>query len=501
MNGRLITVLALLVVSGIIACGGGGTTGSNQGTDAIEDADVFETARDEGIAQDDAVVPDEGLVQDEISKGDDGGEEGIVEVEMDTGSDKFEFDVPPLECPCDESIEAWVCGIDGNTYKNDQCAKCAICKQDLFKCNGCTGDKDCDPTDPMGPNGWIKQKAKCEECICREEEECAALGVTAPCGPVCDIYNNTFQRLCDMQKWYMEHQGYPCNHDYQENFWYWGECISVCEGCETAPKGLVCGTDGVTYSSLCDLLTCPSGQNVAVKHVGACLGESFCPQCASDPIQPVCASDGLSYANPCAATQCANKDIVYYYPQGILEPCCEWSGIFGNKVCASNYGADYNTYPNEDTVICLGLQKEYDGECICPCSGTGSGVCAGSGTFYKTYPNDCWVECLGLTKLYDGDCKTECPQCTVTEFTNPACGSVGGKNVTYPDRCWLDCKGATFVKDGLCDECVTACGPLSNPYDPPNPVCGPDLVTYPNACYPTKCRGYEQPELNPGVCP
>jgi len=499
MNGRFASMLVLLLVLGFFACGGGGKNVSRPDLGPTEDADVMESAPDQGVVEDDAVLPDDRSVQhDEVSKGDDGGEEGVVDAELDTNLDKFEFDVPPLECPCDESIEAWVCGIDGKTYKNDQCAKCAICKQDLFKCNGCTGAKECDLTDPMGQNGWIKLKAKCEECICREEDECAALQVPAPCGPVCDINNQTFQTLCDMQKWYMENQGYACNQDYQENFYYFGECVVTppCPQCENSPKDPVCGSDNVTYSNLCALFACPTMQGVTPQYLGACLGENFCQQCATEAVEPVCASDGITYANACAATQCAQKEVVYVYPPDSTTPCCASAGITGNKVC----GSDFKTYPNEETLMCLGLDKKYDGECICDCPGTGNQVCAGDGNVYKTYPNDCWVTCLGLTKLYDGACKTECPQCTVTEFTNPSCGTISGKYVTYPDRCWLDCKGATFVKDGLCDDCVISCGPLSNPYDTPNPMCGPDLVTYPNACYPTKCRGFEQSQLNPGAC-
>ena len=108
------------------------------------------------------------------------------------------------ECPCDGSVVSIVCGTDGNDYDSDQCAKCAIC-MDAPDCPGCQGDKVCDSFNPLGEDGWIKQKSCCACCVCNNGKECAEKFFTAaPCGPLCDkeVPPQQWETPCEMKEAY-----------------------------------------------------------------------------------------------------------------------------------------------------------------------------------------------------------------------------------------------------------------------------------------------------------
>lgn len=471
-----------------VACGGGGTKAPpdygqpDTGNDvAVPDEGVVgpdgEDASDVPATPDDVpVAPDDpGPLSDEAAPPEDEGVSGPD----DTGVDAPEAgEVVQPECPCQETPVAWVCGIDGKDYVNDQCAKCALCKDDPVTCVGCTGEKACDPTDPLGPDGWIKQKEKCAVCICEDQTECERLFLEYPCGPFCDLSGQTWQTPCEMK------MGYGCSPDYDENIEYFGACEGPpCEPCEGLPEDPVCGTDGQTYYNYCTLMNCPETTGAALAYLGHCLNAQFCGQCASQPKEAVCGDDGVTYANECAAVTCLGHQVAY------PGPCCVDCPPDGPGVC----GADFQTYPNECVLICLGIAKKYDGPCVCDCDVTGPEVCGSDG---KTHPNECWLACLGLDKLYDGPCQGECPMCG-KDFT-PVCGT---DNKTYQNACWLGCKQATQKNQGVCSGCQAICGTPENPTGGVVPACGPDGVTYPNACFATKCVGYPEGQVTAGPCP
>ncbi len=488
MKTSLRTIGGLWVLVLAVACGGGGEKGRPDygrqdvaGDDAEGLEDVSSTADSEDLdtvqGADEAVGPDDkGLPPDEAPPLPDEGVGSAEDGGQDV-ADPGEVDVIEPECPCDESLVQWVCGIDDKDYVNDQCAKCALCKHHPVTCVGCTGDKDCDPTDPLGPDGWIKQKDKCSVCLCDERTECERLFLPYPCGPFCDLSGQTWETACDMKN------AYGCSPDWDENLDYYGPCEGpVCEPCEQSPKDPVCGSDGETYPNYCTLANCPKNPGATLAYLGRCLNEQFCGQCANQPKQAVCGDDGVTYANECAATTCQGHQVAY------PGPCCVGCEPDGPGVC----GADFKTYPNECVLICLGIEKKYDGPCTCNCDITGPEVCGSDG---KTHPNQCWLDCLGLEKLYDGPCQGECPMCG-KDFT-PVCST---ENKTYPNACWLQCKGATQKSVGICQVCKDLCGAV--PPEPwPSPACGPDGVTYPSACFATKCAHYPESQVKPGACP
>lgn len=470
----------------LVACGGGGKTGAR-------DYGHTDTG-DVGIEEDGAVPPDaeetpDGVSTEEATGPDDLGpapeDEGVPQV--DEGGDAPEElggeDNPDLgevvtpECPCDETVVSWVCGVDDKDYVNDQCAKCAICQDNPKTCVGCGGDKACDPTDPLGPEGWIKQKDKCSVCVCEDRPECERLFLAFPCGPFCDLSGKTWLTPCDMKK------AYGCSPDWDETIDYFGACGEApCEPCAGQPENPVCGTDGVSYKNYCTLNNCPENPGVTLAYLGRCLNAQFCGQCAAQPKEAVCGADGVTYANVCAATTCMGQQVAY------PGPCCVECPSTGPGVC----GQDFKTYPNECILICRGIAKKYDGPCTCDCEITGPQVCGSDG---KTHPNQCWLDCLGLTKIADGPCQGECPMCA-KDFT-PVCGT---DNKTYQNACWLACKQATLKNQGVCSNCQALCGTPENPSGGFNPVCGPDGVTYPSSCFAVKCVQYPESQVKAGPC-
>jgi len=214
---------------------------------------------------------------------------------------------PPI-CPCDPETGDPVCGSDEIDYANDICAACAICEEEAPWCIGCSGDKDCDQTDPLDPvNGYISQLAPCGECVCDNAYECEyVLPLPPPCEDqdLCSDQYITYDTPCEMKT------AYDCSETYSDHVFTPGACICpACSGEPPDPK--VCGDDDVTYPDMCTLQTCPINAGALFAHYGACLNEWFCPECAGEPIDEVCGADGVTYANTCAATtpECGNTTV------------------------------------------------------------------------------------------------------------------------------------------------------------------------------------------------
>lgn len=415
-----------------------------------------------------------------------------VSVEVDV-SETPTPDIEPPICPCSETPEFPVCGMDNKTtYKNDMCARCGQCKD----CNGC------DPMNPLvcGDNvdNWVCYKAECGKCskVCDPIKECARIYVNpSQCNEICAYEagpdgkplstTKTYQNVCELIEAYgcVDFGTCATGTSWSDKIVQLGECTQSCAQCAGEAIDRVCGDDGNTYDNVCVMKYCPITPGVKLAYLGHCLGNGFCDQCAALPKEAVCADDGTpygtTYANECAATVCKGLKVKW------TGKCCPECKLTGTPAC----GQDGIAYPNDCFLKqCLGKPE---------CPTTGSYVCGKDG---QTYPNECQAKCFGGGVLHTGPCLCTCEQCPKT--LDPKCGLLNGKQRSFQNQCFAECLGGIVLSNGLCTEsCTNICGTIENPNMDPaydKPVCGDDCITYPTSCFPTKC--FEE-SYKKGACP
>jgi len=451
-----------------LACGGGGGKTDvgmpDEGPGDLQDVPGMDQGPgdpgtvDDGTVRDLGEDPGQDISVDEGTTPVDPGGEDVVQPPQDVE----DTSIPPL-CPCDETIQEPVCWVDGQQkteFRNDRCAKCALCAPGP-DCVGCTGTKpDC--VDIPAPN-YISWKGSCSECPCRLQDECDLLSYPA-CGKVCADKGGVateYQDLCAMKA------DFGCYPDYSEFLLNFGVCQApACEPCLGLALNPVCGSDGKTYRNQCELVNCPSAPGVTRTCLGACVGQDFCPGCPK-ACSPVCGDDGVTYGSECAATTCGTKGRLVQYPG----PCCpECDGDPMVETCAT----DGHAYPNLCVLLCQGKQ---------PCGDTGPQVCGNDG---RTWPNLCWANCKGNGQFHAGACTRLCETCAAA-YTPVCATSPQGTPQTYASDCYKTCLGGTGGTPGQCGACTAICGTIDAPNNPDGPVCGEDGITYPSSCFPQKC--------------
>ncbi|XP_049859023.1 agrin-like [Schistocerca gregaria] len=387
----------------------------------------------------------------------------------------------PASCPDygDHEGSRPVCASDGRTYRN-QCelrrAACAHAADLAVRFPG-----KCDP---------------CESVRCAPPEVCqldadrqpsCRCGETCPLDltPVCASDGRTYANECSLRQ-------EACRTRRALTVLFRGKCSEGANPCAALRCGPeercvvvaggqarcecpepadcepvvrpVCGSDGRTYPSRCQLrrAACAARTAVAVAHAGACSGggpcsvrrcehgaeceeragraECRCPSC-SEEWAPVCASDGISYGNGCKlrAEACRRGRRIVALYQGLCDGC-------ENHKC-SHYG------------IC-----ESDGagtvRCICPeaCDDLEAPVC---GTDSITYRNEC-------------------------ELRRSSCQLQKALAVAYRGACDLcegiKCELGTHCESGKCT-CVSNCTNSSlSPLQRSEPICASNGQTYANEC-------------------
>ena len=313
-----------------------------------------------------------------------------------------------------------------------------------------------------------------------------------------------------------------------------GVCVDGC-ACPDA-FAPVCGQDGRTYASACEARCF----GAAVANQGACVNEACgasnacaaderceltagqaarcvkIERCAACPttFEPVCGADGQTYGNAClldcAGVTARRSGVCVASSSGCTQSCTTDADCGARDVeCASGRcqprgcspeasacGSDGVTYASACEVpFCRGVRAVASGSC-CRCAGDFTPVCGRDG---RTYSNRCEAGCAGARVATEGACPGAClpTSCGLT------CAFGFRRDASGCEQCACQ-EGPRCAADADCpnprQQCVSGtCRETCACPDTWAPVCGPDEITYRNACQ-AFCAGVLDRALE-GGCP
>ncbi|XP_011248478.1 agrin isoform X2 [Mus musculus] len=397
----------------------------------------------------------------------------------------------PENCPAQHTP---ICGDDGVTYEND----CVMSR--IGAARGLLLQKV--------RSGQCQTRDQCPEtcqfnsvCLSRRgRPHCSCDRVTCDGAyrPVCAQDGHTYDNDCwrqqaecrQQQTIPPKHQG-PC--DQTPSPCRGAQCAfgatctvkngkAVCE-CQRVCSGgydPVCGSDGVTYGSVCELesMACTLGREIRVARRGPCdrcgqcrfgslceveTGRCVCPSECVESAQPVCGSDGHTYASECElhVHACTHQISLYVASAGHCQTCGETVCTFG-AVCSA-------------------------GQCVCPrCEHPPPGpVCGSDGVTY-----------LSACELREAACQqqVQIEEARAGPCEPAECGS-GGSGSGEDNACEQElCRqhGGVWDEDSEDGPCVCdfSCQSVLK-----SPVCGSDGVTYSTECHLKKARCEARQEL------
>ncbi|KAM5248760.1 agrin [Ctenodactylus gundi] len=330
-------------------------------------------------------------------------------------------------CSCDrvtcDGAYKPVCAQDGHTYDNNCWRQQAECRQQRAIPVKHQGPCDQAPSPCRGVQCMFGAvcAVKNREPVCECRQAC-----TGVYDPVCGSDNVTYGSTCDLeamacslgQEIQVARRG-PCDPCGQCRYGALceaetGRCVCPSECVASAQP--VCGSDGHTYASECELHVhaCTQQISLHVASAGPCqtcgntvcafgavcsAGQCVCPRCEQPPPGPVCGSDGVTYRSACELREAACRQQVQI-EETRAGPCQQvecgsgGSGSGEDGECEQELCRQRGGIWDEDSE---------DGPCVCDFSCQSvlrSPVCGSDGITYGTECDLKKARCESQQELY-----------------------------------------------------------------------------------------------------